>query len=62
MKFLLFHPLQNTRVCTYCLEFDAWPPTLVSNEVCEMTKPDTCEKPTDLKEYACDCEATRSDE
>ena len=62
LVFLLFHPLQNTRVCTYCVEFNAWPPTLVSNEVCEMTKPETCEKPTDLKEADCVCDATRSDE
>merc|ERR1712083_44711 len=57
-----FCDAENTRVCTYCVEFNAWPPTLVSNEVCEMTKPETCEKPTDLKEADCVCDATRSDE
>jgi hypothetical protein len=48
--------LQNNKLCTYCVQF-AYKNVMVSKEVCEISKPDTCEEPTDLKEATCTCSA-----
>ena len=50
--------LQNDIVCTYCVEVNknTWPIqlNLISNEELTMTKPETCNKPKDLKNGTCE--------
>ena len=42
---------QNSKVCTYCvkIQYD------VTGNECTMIKPDTCERPKDIKNGSCAC-------
>ena len=47
--------LQNSKVCTYCVKIEY----KVNQASCEMTKPETCDDPKDLKNGQCMCPESR---
>ena len=47
--------LQNSKVCTYCVKIEY----KVNQASCEMTKPEICDDPRDLKNGQCMCVESR---
>ena len=47
--------LQNAKVCTYCVKIEY----KVNQASCEMTKPEICDDPKDLKNGQCICVESR---
>merc|ERR1712203_895891 len=46
---------ENSKVCTYCVKIEY----KVNQASCEMTKPETCDNPKDLKNGQCMCVQSR---